>query len=302
MENWLRVLGDLLLSNLRSSMLPLPVDKGTCTKWASGLGLPRGGDTIIYTSCLYQLVPAINRLVSLIDKASKVPELARLAPMSLMKSLVKPSQAELDRMSGIVRSIALLLRKNGVEFGYLYEDEPYSGALLYELGFEDAFMEYSAVVAKALSGARRVITIDPHTHNILVNVLPKFQRIDADVINYMELIKDVDKRGSGAVTIHDSCLYSRYLGLREAPRRLLGGAGIEVKEDPYLTGVTTSMCCGGPIESINPSLSNSIARVRVSGLSKLSQVIVTACPICLANLSRNAPSGVKVIDLIEAIS
>jgi len=31
-------------------MLPLPVDKGTCTRWASGLGLPRGGDTIIYTS------------------------------------------------------------------------------------------------------------------------------------------------------------------------------------------------------------------------------------------------------------
>lgn len=47
--------------------------------------------------------------------------------------------------------------------------------------------------------------------------------------------------------MHDSCLYSRYLGLRDAPRRLLNEAGgVARREDPYVTGgVATSMCCGG---------------------------------------------------------
>ncbi len=303
-ESWLKALGDLLIGNLRSTMLPLPIDKGLCTRWAEGLGVPRGGDTIIYTSCLYQLVPAINKLVSLVGAASRVPELARRAPLGLMRALTRPDEAEAERMSGVVRRIAELLRRSGVEFGYLYEEEPYSGALLYELGFEEAFKEYSAVVARALGRARRVITIDPHTHNLLRNVLPKYQRLDAEVVNYMELIKGVKPSGvvEGEAVVHDSCLYSRYLGLRDAPRRLLDEAGIARREDPYVTGVATSMCCGGPVESINPSLSNSIAAARARDLSRLSKTVVVACPICLGNLSRNAPSGVRVVDLAEAIS
>ncbi len=63
------------------------------------------------------------------------------------------------------------------------------------------------------------------------------------------------------------------------------------------------MLRGGPVESINPSLSNSIAAARARDLSRLSKTIVVACPICLGNLSRNAPSGgVRVVDLAEAIS
>lgn len=35
-----------------------------------------------------------------------------------------------------------MLKKNGIDFGYLYEDEPYSGAILLESGFLYEFQKY----------------------------------------------------------------------------------------------------------------------------------------------------------------
>ena len=46
---------------LRKSVLPLPTK--VATKWTEGLGLPRGGETVLYTGMMYQLIPYIEGLV-----------------------------------------------------------------------------------------------------------------------------------------------------------------------------------------------------------------------------------------------
>ena len=48
---------------LRGSVLPIPTRRATA--WARDLGIPRGGETVLYTGQMYQLIPYIERLVRL---------------------------------------------------------------------------------------------------------------------------------------------------------------------------------------------------------------------------------------------
>jgi Fe-S oxidoreductase len=97
--------------------------------------------------------------------------------------------------------------------------------------------------------------------------------------------------------MHDSCVYARYEGVVEQPRLLLARGGVDVVE-PELSGRMT-FCCGGPLETLFPGRSSEIARQRVAQLSALSPKLVTACPLCLANLERVAPAGVEVRDISD---
>lgn len=307
MESWVKSLVDGMRANLNHNGLPIPMDKAYCTEWAKGLNIPRGGDTIIYTSCLYQMAPMINQLVPWIEKVRGTALSGLISALSRFASLViKPNRADIDRANGILRNIARALTRAGINFGFLYEDEPYSGALLHEIGAEDAFLEYfENTVLKTFRkyGVRRVITIDPHTHNVLTNVAPNYFKLDFDVVNYLDLIKGVKvkPRISSDVVIHDSCLYARYLDKYDVYRSILDNAGIKHLEDPMITGRETSTCCGGPLESLSPELSRKIAKIRIENLSKLSRTVVTVCPICLANLGRNAEGAVQVLDINEVI-
>ena len=61
------VLG-ILADNLekRKGVVPLSPEKATA--WAEGLNIPIGGDTIIYTGQMYQLIPSINSMANWMAK------------------------------------------------------------------------------------------------------------------------------------------------------------------------------------------------------------------------------------------
>ncbi len=65
------------------------------------------------------------------------------------------SSKKMRHSNEVLRDIVGLLRGVGVEFGYLYEDEFYAGALLYDDGLDDAFSEHARCVAAHLKEARR---------------------------------------------------------------------------------------------------------------------------------------------------
>ncbi|MEZ0248973.1 MAG: (Fe-S)-binding protein [Thermoproteus sp.] len=305
MEDWIRSLRGLILDNLRRNGMPLPIDRAICSGWASGLA--EGGKRVLYTSCMYQLAPLIARAVDLLQKvgASSGGLRARLAAAGakLFGGLVlKPSDEEARRAENILKNIAAMLAKTGVQFGVL-KDEPYSGALLYELGFEDDFASYAREVYRYFKerGVEEVITVDPHTHYTLERLYPKYvDGFDLKVVSYMDLIRP-SKAVVNRVVIHDSCLYARFLDRYDTYRRLLDSVGVAHVEDPYVTGKAYSGCCGGPVESVRPDVAGEVAKIRVRQLSRLSDVVVTVCPICYVNLSR-AASGLKIYDLAEVIS
>ncbi len=304
------VLADNL--RLRGSVLPVPARRAT--RWARDLGLPRGGETVLYTGMMYQLVPYIERLVALEQRLGGTP-LARLAGLarqvnrliSLVPLAAHPSRAERAEADRVPATVARLLRAAGVEFGYLYSDDLYAGALAHDLGADSAVAAHARRVAAIFAryGVREVITIDPHTTYMLGTVYPRLvSGFDVRVRSYLEVLAE---RGlpqatprAGRVVIHDSCLYARAGNVIEAPRDLLAAAGLIVGE-PSRTRERT-WCCGGPAEALYPGKAAAVAAARVAQLRAVAPDCVTMCPICLVNLRKAANGTLRVRDISEYLS
>ncbi|BFH72150.1 (Fe-S)-binding protein [Sulfurisphaera javensis] len=287
------MLGKLIYENLQKYGFPYPIDKHICSSWAKDI--PKQSSTILYTSCMYQTA-------SLSEIYSKfIPYAEKLSAFSFLGKYIKPKKEELDRAYKILNRIVQLLKRNGIEFGYLYEEEPYSGAILLELGFLDEFSAYAKSVYKFFKekGIKRIITVDPHTHNALTRYQEFIDKMDIEVVNYLELIKDAKAISDITFVVHDSCLYSRFLNLRDKYREIIEKSGIKTIEDELVTGNDTAFCCGSPIKPINPELSDKIAKARVQQLTKLSNNILVVCPMCYANLSKHHENIKDLTEVIE---
>ena len=94
------------------------------------------------------------------------------------------------------------------------------------------------------------------------------------------------------MTLHDPCFYGRYLELSDKPRKILDRFGIE-HVDVRNSGKFTH-CCGGPAESISPSLTQEILSKRYASLQETGKPILAMCPVCLGNLQK---IGADVEDL-----
>lgn len=285
------MLGKLIYENLQKFGFPYPIDKKICYEWAKDI--PKKGETILYTSCMYQTA-------TLSETFSKfIPYAEKLSPIAFLGKLIKPKKEEIERAYTILNKISSSLKKQGINFAYLYEEEPYSGAILLELGYLDMFRDYANTVYKFFKekGIKKIITVDPHTHNALNRYKEFVDGFDIEIVNYLELIKDIKGVSQDVFVVHDSCLYSRFLGLRDTYRGLINKAGLRIVEDELITGRDTSFCCGSPIKPINPELSDKIAQERVNQLMKLSKKILVVCPMCYANLSKYA----EVKDLMEVV-
>ncbi len=189
-----------------------------------------------------------------------------------------------------------------MEFGYLYEDDLYTGALTWDLGAEEVVAAHANLVYRTLKnhGVERVITIDPHTTNMLRSVYPRLvDDYELDVSSYLEVLcaRGLSLRPSlsGEVALHDSCVFARFEDVIEQPRRLLAETGITIKE-PEHSGLLT-WCCGGPAESLYPKKALDQARRRVEQLRAVAPEVVTMCPLCLVNLQKAAGATVPVRDI-----
>ena len=63
-----------------------------------------------------------------------------------------------------------------------------------------------------------------------------------------------------------------------------------------------SQCCGGPLESLFHGKAAEMAQKRIKQLSDCASEVVTMCPICLANLKREAPPEMEVRDISEYLA
>lgn len=299
----------ILADNLRLRGSVLPISEGNATRWTRGLGLPRGGDTVLYTGMMYQLIPYIEALVKA-EKFLGHSPLARLAPLGRRINRLVNLSAFMGRPSTELKAIhnqvpvdvAGLLKEAGVEFGCLYEDDLYTGALAHDLGADEVVAEHARRVHAVFKkhGVKTIITIDPHTTNMLRSVYPRLlPDYDIEVKTYLEVLAE---RGlaprqalSGEVVVHDSCVFARHEDLIDDPHRLLEATGVTMKEPEYSGRFT--WCCGGPVESLYPEKAAANAAKRVEQLQAIAPEVATMCPMCLINLKGAAPAGVSFNDL-----
>ncbi|HUW63239.1 MAG TPA: (Fe-S)-binding protein [Spirochaetia bacterium] len=299
----------ILADNLRLRRSVLPLSRKSAMRWSAGLGLPRGGETVLYTGLMYQLIPYIaamsgfqekienSFLAGFIGLGRRTNRLVNIsAPMAM------PGAATKERYNRVLRDIAGLLSAAGVEFGYLYADELYSGALIYDLGVDDLFEGHARRVYDTFRkyGVKNVITVDPHTTNMLRSVYPSLLKgYDLKVQSYLEVLAARGLRPvrelAADVVLHDSCVYARYENVLAPQRTLLTRAGLTVRE-PRGAGKFTH-CCGGPAESLFPQKAKKVARRRVDQLKEAGGHGVTMCPICLVNLQKAAGPELDLQDI-----
>ncbi len=301
----------MMRDNLSHRGSVLPLSPGRAIGWAKGLGIPRGGRTVLYTGLMYQLMPSMIALEKVLGRFEH-SRLNRLAGVGrLMNRVIDGSRftpilinrADQEMFDRILRDIVMSLRSAGIEFGYLYEEERYGGALAHDEGLCATFQRQALRVRDLFRrhGVKRIITVDPHTTNILRSVYPKaLGEAEWEVRSYLEVLAGGRRRTpiplERSVAVHDSCIYARYEGIVEEPRALLQDIGVETVE-PEHSGKMT-LCCGGPIESLFPEKARAIAGRRVRELAVASKQVVTMCPICLVNLRAAAVgSGVSVRDI-----
>jgi Fe-S oxidoreductase len=305
----------IFAENLRKRDSVLPLSKRTATGWAKGLNLPRGGKTVLYTGHVYQMIPAIDAMSSqmallensFLTRFFGIGELMnKFVNLSFFMGLTASSE-KMKHSNQVLRDIVGLLRDAKVEFGYLYEDELYAGALVYDDGMDETFGNHARRVAERLKklGVRRVITVDPHTTKMLRTAYPHFVKDwDIEVVNYLEVLAQAQPELMASVgrevVVHDSCVYARYENVLEQPRQLLHAAGLTVKE-PSHAGKSTH-CCGGPLESLFPSEAHRIAGNRVDQLEAQGKNVVTMCPFCWVNLSKTAGERLVIHDIASTLA
>lgn len=305
------VLG-ILVDNLLNRKSVLKLSPRTITRWSQGLNIPRGGETIIYTGHMYQLIPAISALASKMAyfENSRITNFFGLGRffnkfINLAWFMARTNAQETKQYNEILRNIARLLQAAKVDFGYLYEDEMYSGALIHDEGVDDAFKQHAQRVYKLLKshGVKTVITVDPHTTNMLRSVYPEYvEGYKLEVKSYLEVLIDRNIEAIHTldenITIHDSCVYARYEDIVDEPRQLLRKAGATISEPEYAGKLTH--CCGGPIESFFPGKAQEIATKRLEQLTIAGGHIVAMCPICLVNLKHAAKNkNIEIKDISE---
>jgi Fe-S oxidoreductase len=300
----------ILNDNIDRRHSALPLSTSTRTRWAKGLNIPRGGETVLYTGQMYQLIPAIQVMAASLSRfenswVTRFFGLGRAINklINVSRFIARPPRSEQDRYDNMIRNIALLLQSASVAFGYLYEEDLYAGALAYDQGLDQVFQKQARLVAGILKrrGVKRVITVDPHTTDMLRTAYPKvMDDFDVEVKSYLEVLAEetpeVFHKADADVVIHDSCVYARHQGIVDEPRMLLNNAGYRIQEIEY-SGKETH-CCGGPIESLFPGKAHEIAVERVQQLAASGCPVVTMCPICLVNLkSASAKNGPEIEDI-----
>ena len=310
-----------LKDNIQRTGDPFGIKSVYWTGWTKGLDLPRSGETILLTARMYQMLPYITNITGLV--ASARPFISRRGLATIVnvgnrimgdkiikvKSLGSKNIRSKSKkvLTGIVNALSAI----GQRPAYLYEDEPYSGVLLYDLGLDEYIEDH---IKKAYSllkshNVKKVIGVDPHTVFMLKEIYPKYvDNYDIEVKHYLEILcenkdalrknckKDIEKE----FVIHDSCYMTRELGIIEQVRGVSSSLGIDLVE-PENTKLDTA-CCGGPIEYAFRDLTEKVSETRIQELAAISKNIIVECPICLINLRKyEREMGIKVRDIGELL-
>lgn len=210
-----------------------------------------------------------------------------------------------------LRALVTLLKRAGVDFAVLGEEERDTGDLARRLGDEEGFQRLARANIATLSRYEfsRILTADPHALHALRNEYRAFGAT-YEVVHHTafldELIAagrlDVGALTEARVTYHDPCYLGRYNGEVEAPRQLLDRLGLQRLE--MARSGKRSMCCGGgggaPVSDIEGE--KRIPDIRMAQAKETGAAIVAvACPQCSAMLEGVTGERPTVHDIAELV-
>lgn len=296
--------------------------------WAKGLQLPKKAEYIFFAGCGYQHMKYVVGMMGALKSAEKVGMgMDRVVGISkafskigvdLSSMAAKITASKEDPYTPVLISAVSVLRKLGLDVGYLHEEEPCCGSPLHYTGFTD---DYGAHAQKNYSllkshGVKKIISLIPACTSALKKVYPTYiNGYDLEVYHFFEIVaKKLKETGrklkvkeAMAVAFHEPCQLSRYLEIIDEPREILQRIeGVTLIElDTEQSGKYSTCCGGGGLEAVSPELSERIGVKRVKELSETgASLFVTNCPACemqLNSILKKQGSAIKVIDLVTLI-
>jgi Fe-S oxidoreductase len=211
-----------------------------------------------------------------------------------------------------LRAFVKVLKAARVDFAVLGLEERDSGDVARRLGDEATFQHLAQrnIHTLAQYHFKRIVTCDPHSFHVLKNEygalggryeVQHHSTYMAELMNAQRLNLDTHKGGS--VTYHDPCYLGRYNGEYEAPRQVLRGLGIEVKE--MERSGFRARCCGGgggaPITDI-PGRQR-IPDMRMNDIRETgAELVAVGCPQCTAMLEGVVTPRPDVKDIAELVA
>lgn len=296
--------------------------------WAKDLNLPMQAEYILFAGCGYQHMKYVEGMVGALKSAGKMGMgTGKVVSMTkafgkvgidLTNITAKVTAAKNDPYTPVLVSAVSVLRKLGIDIGYLHKKEPCCGSPNYYAGFEKDYAEKAGKNTELFKslGVRKLIGIIPACTAAIKNGYPKYvDGFDLEIYHILEVIAEQMKKGDVRarvnepmkVTYHDPCQLSRYLEITREPREILRSIeGVELIEpDAEQVGRWSTCCGGGNMEASHPDLSERMGKRRLDELKETgASVIVTNCPACemqLIHTAKKMKADFKVVDLIRLL-
>ena len=220
-----------------------------------------------------------------------------------------------DRIQKIGRATARILGHLGEDFGILGAAEKDSGHEVRRFGEEMLFMDLRDHNVEAIkeSGAKRIVTADPHAYNALKNDyknVPPVEHISQVIAREVKAgkIKFNPVTNGDVYTYHDPCYLGRHNQIYDDPRNVLDAIP-GLKRVEMNRSRDRSFCCGGGglMLFYEPKEEQRMGVKRVQMAAEAgANVIVTACPFCMVNLEdaikvAGLEGKLTAIDLAELV-
>lgn len=222
------------------------------------------------------------------------------------------------RLQKVAKATANLLKRAGVDFGILGNQESCCGESIRKTGNEEVFKTLARDNIKAFidNGVKRVLVASPHCYHTFKNEYPEFM-VNFDVVHISEFLTELIEQGrlqikgefKKKVTFHDPCYLGRHNGIYDQPRDILQRlAGLELVE--MADSRENSFCCGGGggrIWAETPK-EERFSDLRVAHAAEVgAQVLATACPYCISNfeesrLSMEGEDAPEIMDITEVLN
>ena len=320
-----------LADNISSKDNVVGAARSTKAKWAEGLHLAKGAETIFFAGCGYQYTSELESLTAMIRRIDRA-DIIGISPEAVMNLANFQKKLGIDA-AGIYRRVVAqgndadaqplrdavkVLSRIGIKFGYLGEDEPCCGGPLYYFGLHSRFEKNAREAYGKLKdlGVKRIISIIPSCTTTLRNTMPNcLGKHDIEVKHFTEVVAEhistLNLRfpREVKVTYHDPCQLVRYMGIADEPRQILKAIkGIELVEPAWTKGDYATCCGGGAgFEAVFPELSQILAVNRSKELIETgAQIIVTQCPGCIMQLKSGlkelGAAAVEVLDMAQILA
>ena len=211
----------------------------------------------------------------------------------------------------VARNTVTLLKRAGVDFGILGEEEVCCGSVAMRVGERELVRELAEKNLEILQslGIKTVVTSCAGCFKTLLQDYPSFGELPARVVHTSQFLWELLQEGKlkvgnetkAQVTYHDPCHLGRHCGVYDPPRELIKALpGVSLKEMPRTRENTWCCGAGGGVRSAFPDWALETSRIRVeeaegTGVSFL----VTTCPFCLQNLTTAVQAGNTPLELLD---